>query len=152
MKLGSLLHLVGLNRNSYNTLNRRNSFRFMDRDLLDERSYDRYSMTHAVAVGCVVEFMAAGLSGQRAGAAVDNLFRVIDAATHTLAQGSAGDHWWLTITNFADGSWGWASGNENADTFGRGLVSNKVSINVVAVWEDMAKRLGTPMDPSNVES
>jgi protein-L-isoaspartate O-methyltransferase len=118
MKLGPLLHLVGLNRNTFNTLNRRNPLQFLERDLRDERSYDRYTMTHAVAVGCVVEFMAAGLAAARAVSAVDSMFQFVDAATHTISEAENDNRWWLTVISYADGSYGWMGGLENADTFG----------------------------------
>ncbi len=149
MKLGILLHLVGMNRNTFNTLNRRNPMRFLERDLLSDRSYDRYTMTHAVAVGCVSEFMSAGLPAARAISIVDATFRFIDAATDAMTTEVQDNSWWLTAINYADGSYGWAGGQENADTFGEGLITNKVSINIAAVWEAMATRIGAPIDAEN---
>lgn len=149
MNLVMLLHLVGLNRNTFNTMNRRTPMLFLERDLLSERSYDRYTMTHAVAVGCVAEFVAAGLSAARAVTVVDGTFQSIDAATDAMTREFDDNRWWITAINYADGTYGWATGQENADTFGDGMILNKVSVNISAVWKAMAGRIGTPVDPEN---
>ncbi|MDQ1232124.1 hypothetical protein [Sphingomonas sp. SORGH_AS_0879] len=149
MKLGILLHLVGLNRNTFNTMNRRTPLRFMERNLLDDRSYDRYTFTHAVAVGCVVELMNAGLPANRASSVVDATFDFIDAAVDEFSKNISSNNWWLTVTNFADGSYGWAGGQEDARPLGDQMVLSKLTINIEAVWQSMSQRIGTTRDPSN---
>lgn len=125
--------------------------KFMERDLIAPRVHDRWTMSHAVGVGCVLEFMSAGLSSPRAVEMVDEMFGVVDAATYEFGKEKVADTWWLNAINFADGSYGWASGPKDAETFGDGTVASKVSINIAAVMEKMVKRVGTPRDPENAE-
>ncbi len=144
MNLQITLKLAGLNRNTYNTIERRAGLAFMKKGLLPTTGYDRYTLVHAAALCCMLEFQAAGLELARAVEATDEFFGVIDGIVFgQLAEGKcdpAGA--WLTVINYADGGWGWASGAENADTFGGGSVTSKVSVNVVGVWERMTARLG----------
>lgn len=142
MNLVMVLHLLDLNRNSYDTLARRTGLSFMKRHLIEGKGRQRFSFAHAVALGSVLAFQSAGVDAQRASAGVAELFGPIDGFVASAEK----TDFWLTIINFVDGTWGWASGAENADTFAdEGEVASKVSINLLAVWRKMASRFGTPM-------
>jgi hypothetical protein len=145
MLLKEILELNGLNRNSFNTLDRRVGLAFLKRGLVEGSARDRFTLTHAVALAAVLRLQQAGLDAKRAAAAVDENYRVlIDWVAYLTLhpEQRAGDGWWLTVINFADGGWGWATGNENADTFGGGVAISKVSINIGAVVEELWSRRG----------
>lgn len=148
MNLQMTLKLAGLNRNTFNTIERRSGLPFMKRNLLNAKGHDRYTLVHATALACMLEFQAAGLDLARACSATDDFFDVIDGIVFGgISEGKADANTaWLTIINFASGDWGWASGEENADTFGGGTVTSKVSVNVVGVWEKLTARFGTEND------
>ena len=142
MNLVMVLHLLDLNRNSYDTLARRTGLPFMKRHLVEGKGRQRFTFAHAVALGSVLAFQSAGVDAQRASAGVAELFGPIDGFVASAEKANC----WLTIINFVDGTWGWASGAENADTFAdEGEVASKVSINLLAVWRKMASRFGAPM-------
>lgn len=145
MNLQMTLKMAGLNRNTYNTIDRRTGLPFMKRRLLSTAGHDRYTLVHATALACMLEFQSAGLELSRACSATNEFLDVIDGVVFgDIADGNPKPATsWLTVINYADGSWGWASGKENADTFGDGVVTSKVSVNVLGVWEKMSTRVGS---------
>lgn len=52
--LGEILELNSLNRNSYNTLVRREGLQFMKRDLLAEGTHYKYRLAHSVALAAFI--------------------------------------------------------------------------------------------------
>ncbi len=120
--------------------------------MMDSQQPPAPSARDSVALACILEFHAAGLDIQRARSAIDEFSGVIDGILFDIERHLQDPrNAWLTVINFADAGWGWASGTEDADTFGGGKVISKVSINMIAVWQKMPDHLVLPKLNEKVE-
>lgn len=64
MNLAKVLELNDLNRNTYNTLARRNGFSFMEMEIDEGGGRDKFSAAHALVLGCFLSLQQKGLNGR----------------------------------------------------------------------------------------
>lgn len=145
MLLKTVLDVNEINRNTYNTLERRTpgGLPFMKRGLAEGKRDDRYSITHVVALATMLELHAMGLEAKDAAEGVDAVYDVlIDwvATLHIMPETVDPTQYWVTVSKFADNSLGWATGREGANTFSIDPPIRKVSVNVAAVFNQLLSR------------
>lgn len=157
MNLAQVLHFVNMNRNSYNTLDRRvGGLTFMRENQLppeqSQSAYDRYNFTHAAALACVMAFVDAGVSTTQAAVVVTDLFPYIDSLVADMPEVGrlSEDRAWLTIVNYGDDMFGFSGGaDEPARTLSDVPAISRTAINFNAVWLRMAMRFGAPVMDEN---
>lgn len=122
MILADVRELGGMNRNTYDTINRDPGMTFMTKCLSENEGRDRFDITHAVAMRCLTELMDLGLTGRQAATAVNETF---DFLYHRVAvligrptRFKVGN--WLVVTDYSGGSYGW----QMADSFDRVLATD----------------------------
>lgn len=139
MNLQNVLDLNELNRNSYNTYRRRAGLYFMDKSLAPGR--DRYDYRHAVSLGCFLELVRDGIDPRQASGALTSCFDFIDAMLYSINRRISPGPCFITVTRYADGVTGFATGAENAaDLYVEGLQLTRVSVNVIAVFKVLHSR------------
>jgi len=144
MLLKDVLEANSVKRNTYNSLVRRPpGLPFMKRGLVEGKRGDRYTFTHVIALGTMLAFQKMGIEAGDAAEAVDAVYdMLIDWAgmfVFTPNDIKVEDHW-LTISKFADGGLGWASGKEGADTFSAEPAIVKLSVNVAVLANELWPR------------
>jgi len=133
MKTGHLLFLSGINRDTYNTNNRRGNLRFLARDIDNPQRQDRFKLAHALAMSAFVMLRRLGVDPAIAGAAVDeswpDIKRVVDASSEPLRSEHCGPR--INSLGIED-TWGWPHPKA-----GNALPVATASVNLRMLWEWM---------------
>lgn len=144
MLLKNVLEINEVNRNTYNSLERRTGLPFMKRGLVEGKRGDRYTFTHAIALATMLRFQQVGVEAKDAATVVDACYEpLIDWVATLLIDRNRidADHCWITISHFRDGTIGWATGPEGADTFSADPPFSKLSLNVAILVDELYPRL-----------
>jgi len=134
MNLQEVLDANDMNRNSYNTLERRTGLAFMKRDVDPARGRDKYFVAHAVALGCMIDLQEAGVPAGRAASAIDSVFHQITRTVELIAKGQSPGWSMIHIVDFGDDNWGFAFGDPTAKTLqmeAEGAYRSRNSVNVI---------------------
>lgn len=143
MNLQQVLDANELNRNSYNTLERRTGLAFMKRELHESRGRDKYLPAHAVALGCVLDLQSAGVPAAKAAAVVDGCFHWIWNTVAAIAHGEAPGWSLVHVVDFEDGTWGFSFGAPDASTLRNEQpheFRTRTSVNVITVLKRLHAR------------
>lgn len=133
--LGEILELNNLNRNSYNTLVRREGFQFMKHDLLAETGQRKYRLAHSVAIAALLWSRRSIIAIPRTAEAIDASWPFIkDLSERSLLDDAA--QGWIRFQLW-EGE-GWTS--ETTNTVSDGDVpANRSS------WDDLEASLYVPI-------
>lgn len=163
MLLKEILEANEIKRNTYNSLVHRTArngaygMPFMKRGLVPGKRGDRYTMTHAVALAAMLEFLKLGIDATEAATVVDAVYDALIDWVAPLAMKEAvpniafgdqeipPDKTWVTISRFKDQGLGWATGDEGADTFSADPPLAKLSINVAGLVKQLHPRVDAIM-------
>lgn len=104
LSLSDVLDLNRLNRNTYNTLVRREGLPFMSRDLLSETGHRRFRLAHSVAVAAFLWLRRSVIAIPDAAPEIDKHWSFVRSTTdEVLSAGFA--QGWLVFTLWADQPW-----------------------------------------------
>ena len=144
MNLQDVLDANGINRDSYNTVERRTGLPFMKRKTDAARVRDKYFPAHAAALACLFALKDAGVPLTKAAAAVDGVFEGIWRTVGLIGEGQAPGWSMIHVVDFEDGSWGFAYGAPDATTLRHeavGAYRSRVSVNAISVLKRIHTRV-----------
>jgi hypothetical protein len=115
LSLSGILELNSLNRNSYNTLVRREGLQFMKRDLLADAGQRKYTLAHSVAIAALLWSRDSITAIPRTAEAIDSFWPFIkDITERSLVDEAAqgwirfqlwdGEDWTAETTNVVSGN------------------------------------------------
>lgn len=119
MNLADCLALIGMNRNTYNSLDRRHrrhdgsgGLSFMSKRPLSDEGQDRFALRHAVALACLMDLREAGVPPARALTVIEETFNYIADQVDTSARHPDRLHSRNLIRYFpnSEGHYGWSAG------------------------------------------
>lgn len=163
MLLKTVLHVNEINRNTYNTLERRTpgGFPFMKRGLAEGKRDDRYNVTHAVALAAMLNLHAMGVEAKDAAEVIDAVYDVLIDWVPALQFNEAlpahatdevdPDKTWITVSRFEDGGLGWATGKEDANTFSADPPLDQRRVNVAAIVKKLWPRIQPHLKAPDVQ-
>ena len=165
MLLKTVLEANEINRNTYNSLERRAGLQFMKEGLVaNAKRGDRYTITHAVALGAMLSFQRLGIDAREASGVIDAVYEWLIDVVPPLAMDEAipsiaparpdidPDRTWITISRFErDGGLGWATGREGADTFSPDPPLVKMSVNVGGLVRKLNPRIRAAVNAEELQ-